>query len=67
MTLVIIKYIVVLVVVYGIAWMLNKKYFNEKPLSSGKSFLLDPCIELMKIPHLPFSSIVKLKHADMIF
>lgn len=40
MTLVIIKYIVVLVVVYGIAWMLNKKYFNEKPLSSGKSFLL---------------------------
>ena len=37
---VIIKYIVVSFAVYGIAWILNKKYFNEKPLSSNKSFLL---------------------------
>ena len=35
-----IDYIVIAIVVYGIAWLLNKKYFNEKPLSSNKSFLL---------------------------
>lgn len=37
---VIIKWIVVSIVVYGIAWILNKKYFNKKPLSSNKSFLM---------------------------
>lgn len=32
------------VIVFGIAWILNKKYFKENPVSSGKALLMSIAI-----------------------
>lgn len=34
-------------IVFGIAWILNKKYFKENPVSSGKALLLSIAIFLI--------------------